>query len=479
MSTAQSVTASFTGGTTYLLSVTVQGSGAIISSPPGLNCLGACSANFNSGTVVTLTAVPGTGQIVDAWADGCSGTGNTCSVTMNAAETATVVFSGNAPTTSQLANNLTATSTSFSISNGIVTIAASNSFGSYAWLGISGCTTATQLNGQLIFTNGSTTTSSVVGNLYNTQLTVLSPSNVGTTADTGCYFQGQGWQPFVIAPFPAPGSTNCTLGNGSPSCALAPANAGPGSNTWAFDASIGGGNYGRPVVPIVQMADPSYTSTHASLVPSLAGESYEQNISLPDSQNPPHYMHALVNEGRLDIYAGHIDNTHCAGMPCYVTDVTSDANAWTQNPNDLGAFSRNPANDPGPNEQLRYVLLLTNNYAPVLESFTLKYASGAVTASSGPNVLYQVNTCPDWGHTTIGTGLATVEGMRVDNFDNAVTFALGSGSQGGPGRHMVFTVFLSTGKCQTWNTEGTVCMRGKAEVKSEVKFEHDELRAKS
>jgi hypothetical protein len=76
------------------LSVTVVNSGAVTSTPAGITCaVGTCSAVFQTGTVVTLTAT-GTGFI--GWSNGtgsanCSGAG-TCVVTLNADSTVTATF---------------------------------------------------------------------------------------------------------------------------------------------------------------------------------------------------------------------------------------------------------------------------------------------------------------------------------------------------------------------------------------------------
>jgi hypothetical protein len=66
------------------------GNGAVTSSPAGINCGRSCSATFNSGTVVTLTATPASGSTFAGW----SGTGCTSgSITMNADGTCTATFS--------------------------------------------------------------------------------------------------------------------------------------------------------------------------------------------------------------------------------------------------------------------------------------------------------------------------------------------------------------------------------------------------
>jgi serine protease len=68
------------------------GSGTVTSDTPGINCGLTCSFSFNTGTVVTLTAIPDPGSAFNGWSGGgCSGTGN-CVVTMNAAASITANF---------------------------------------------------------------------------------------------------------------------------------------------------------------------------------------------------------------------------------------------------------------------------------------------------------------------------------------------------------------------------------------------------
>src|SRR5581483_11191796 len=82
--------------TTYALTVTApsSGTGTITSAPAGINCPTTCSATFNSGTAVTLTAKPATNYSFGGWSGACSGTA-TCSVTMTAAETVAAKFAIN------------------------------------------------------------------------------------------------------------------------------------------------------------------------------------------------------------------------------------------------------------------------------------------------------------------------------------------------------------------------------------------------
>jgi ABC-type transport system substrate-binding protein len=78
----------------YPLTVTKAGPGAgtVTSDKPGIACGVHCSAAYDHGTVVTLTATPGTGSTFDGWSgSGCSGTG-VCIVTVTAAKAVTATF---------------------------------------------------------------------------------------------------------------------------------------------------------------------------------------------------------------------------------------------------------------------------------------------------------------------------------------------------------------------------------------------------
>jgi hypothetical protein len=63
----------------------------VTSSPSGISCPTTCSANYTSGTPVTLTAAAGTGSTFAGWSGACSGTGS-CSVTMSKAQAVTATF---------------------------------------------------------------------------------------------------------------------------------------------------------------------------------------------------------------------------------------------------------------------------------------------------------------------------------------------------------------------------------------------------
>jgi len=96
MDAAKSVTATFTlQQFTLTVSKSGTGSGTVTSSPAGINCGSTCSAAFNFGTSVTLTATPSVGSTFTGWSGACTGTGS-CVVTMDAAKSVTATFALNA-----------------------------------------------------------------------------------------------------------------------------------------------------------------------------------------------------------------------------------------------------------------------------------------------------------------------------------------------------------------------------------------------
>ena len=94
LNAATSVTATFSG-TSYPLSVTLNGNGSVTSSPAGINCGSgstSCSANFPAGQQVTLTSVAANGWGPLGWTGACAGSLNTCFITMSGPQPVTENF---------------------------------------------------------------------------------------------------------------------------------------------------------------------------------------------------------------------------------------------------------------------------------------------------------------------------------------------------------------------------------------------------
>jgi streptogramin lyase len=86
------ITLGGSGTDTLSVSRAGSGSGTVTSSPVGIDCGSTCSATFNSGAEVTLTATPAAGSVFAGWSGaGCSGTG-TCAATMSSDQAVTATF---------------------------------------------------------------------------------------------------------------------------------------------------------------------------------------------------------------------------------------------------------------------------------------------------------------------------------------------------------------------------------------------------
>src|SRR5439155_1143875 len=69
------------------------GRGTVTSNPAGINCGATCSAAFDSGTQVTLTATPATGSTFQGWTGGGCASANPCTLTLTANTTVFARFS--------------------------------------------------------------------------------------------------------------------------------------------------------------------------------------------------------------------------------------------------------------------------------------------------------------------------------------------------------------------------------------------------
>jgi hypothetical protein len=85
------------------LTVTRIGNARITSSPAGIDCGEVCSAEFDVGTVVTLTATPDPGWTFSGWAGACDGNAG-CVVTVDAGKAVTASFALPPPTPGQNVN---------------------------------------------------------------------------------------------------------------------------------------------------------------------------------------------------------------------------------------------------------------------------------------------------------------------------------------------------------------------------------------
>jgi hypothetical protein len=89
-----SITANFTP---LRLSVDVAGSGSVVSTPMGLACTTACSADFDAGSTVMLTAIPADGVAFRGWEGITCYSSPSCVFTMDGRRSVYAVFSDAPP----------------------------------------------------------------------------------------------------------------------------------------------------------------------------------------------------------------------------------------------------------------------------------------------------------------------------------------------------------------------------------------------
>ena len=80
------------GPTTLQLSVSATTGGMVTSTPAGINCGQTCSASFNDGTSVTLTATANAGDSFTGWSGACSGSSNKCTLVLNQTTSVAATF---------------------------------------------------------------------------------------------------------------------------------------------------------------------------------------------------------------------------------------------------------------------------------------------------------------------------------------------------------------------------------------------------
>ena len=88
----QAVTANFAIAVTLTVTLGGVGTGAVTSSPAGINCGADCTEVYAQGTVVTLTATAAGVDRFRDWLGACTGTVPTCTVTMTTNKSVTARF---------------------------------------------------------------------------------------------------------------------------------------------------------------------------------------------------------------------------------------------------------------------------------------------------------------------------------------------------------------------------------------------------
>jgi uncharacterized repeat protein (TIGR02543 family) len=91
MDSAKNVGAQFTKYY-YTMSVSRSGHGTVEALSSGIYCGVACSSAAAAGTTITLNAIPDSGYTFSGWSGACSGTGMTCTVTMDASKSVVATF---------------------------------------------------------------------------------------------------------------------------------------------------------------------------------------------------------------------------------------------------------------------------------------------------------------------------------------------------------------------------------------------------
>jgi phospholipase C len=87
-----SVIAKFSASPVLTVSLSGTGQGNVTSSPTGISCGTTCSADFDPGTQVTLTATAAANSSFVGWGGACSGSAPTCEVTLSVSQQVTATF---------------------------------------------------------------------------------------------------------------------------------------------------------------------------------------------------------------------------------------------------------------------------------------------------------------------------------------------------------------------------------------------------
>ena len=262
----KSVTVTVSNATTQQFALTINavktitssgtGNGTVTSSPAGINCGATCSASYDSGRTVTLTAAPASGSTFGGWSGCTNGT-----VTLTANTSCTATFNPAAPQTYTLsivkagAGSGTVTSSSGGINCGSVCAASYNTgtavslaampaagstFG--GWSG-TGCT-----GGNVIMSSNTTCTATFQSsvNQLQSRIGVFRPS----TGEWFLDYNGNGqWVDVYIKSFGHPGDLP-VVGNWSGKGGSNIGTFTPSTGTWQLDTNGDGvltvSSFGQP-----------------------------------------------------------------------------------------------------------------------------------------------------------------------------------------------------------------------------------------
>ena len=190
----------------YGLTVTKTGSGAVTSSPAGIDCGATCSASFTNGSSVTLTASPAAGYVFSSWTGCTSASGTNCSVTMSAAKAVVANFapatslltvspSGNGNITSAPAGIKCGTLCSASFATGSTVTLTATPVAGFAVTGWTGCTSSSGASctvslsaAKSVSATYAATTSKYLLNVSTSGNGSVSSSPLGINCGTTCQF---------------------------------------------------------------------------------------------------------------------------------------------------------------------------------------------------------------------------------------------------------------------------------------------------
>jgi hypothetical protein len=135
MSQARSVSAVFAAAPPVqrTLTVTLSGSGAVRSQPVGIDCGSTCSAPFGDGATVVLTATAAAGQRFSGWTGACTGSTESCSLTMSADRSVGATFATAPAAPTWAAPQLLESNNDYNVSGRVLTAIAPNGDAMVMW----------------------------------------------------------------------------------------------------------------------------------------------------------------------------------------------------------------------------------------------------------------------------------------------------------------------------------------------------------